>query len=153
MKHIMLTLGIAAGMAGSPAAQTLSSAPAHEMRQDNQDRMKQKLSPEEKARKDAGRAEKELGLNSDQKARWETASLERTRANQPLREKMNGSTTPAERKALRDQMKTNHQKYNETVTALLTPDQKARYEQMKKERKESHKGKKGQGPRHHGAKH
>jgi hypothetical protein len=134
MKHIMLTLGIAAGMAGSPAAQTLSSAPAHEMRQDNQDRMKQKLSPEEKAR-------------------WETASLERTRANQPLREKMNGSTTPAERKALRDQMKTNHQKYNETVTALLTPDQKARYEQMKKERKESHKGKKGQGPRHHGAKH
>lgn len=98
-------------------------------------RQKQKLSPEERAKKDAERAEKKLALNNDQKVKWEQAALERAKANQPLHDKMQGCTTPVERKDIHSQMRSNSSKYHTTVASLLTSDQKVKYEQMKKDKK------------------
>lgn len=134
MRNVMLTLGLAATMAAGLAAQTLSPAPVPSAAKEE----RATQSPAERARKDAERAEKSLGLNSEQRSKWEAASLERANANEQVKEKMKGCTTPQERKDLKTQMRANHEKYNTTVTALLTPDQKVRYDQQKKEKRDAH---------------
>ncbi|MCC6370813.1 MAG: hypothetical protein IT236_07410, partial [Bacteroidia bacterium] len=48
------------------------------------------------------------------------------------REKLNGSTTPEERKELRDKAKANNEKFNTTVNTFLTPEQKTKFDAMKK---------------------
>lgn len=99
------------------------------------------LSPQERAAKDAERAEKELGLNAEQKMKWQAASLERINANALLKEKMNGSTTPEEREQLRKQMRINNDKFNGTVNGFLTDEQKAKHDEMKKAKRPHYQGK------------
>ncbi|MBI2721159.1 MAG: hypothetical protein HYX39_03180 [Bacteroidetes bacterium] len=99
------------------------------------------MTPEERAKKNVKWAEKELGLNSDQKSKWEAAALERINANAPLHEKIKGSTTPEERKAIHAQAKINNEKFNTSVEAFLTPDQKAKWTQAKEKRKQNQKDK------------
>lgn len=109
--------------------QTLPAGTRTEYKQKNQ------VSPEEHARQSADRAEKNLTLSAEQKAKWETAALTRFRANQPLKQKMKGSTTPEERKSLHSQVKSNNAQFDLTVSSFLTSEQKAKYEQMKTEKK------------------
>lgn len=126
MKKIIVALSLVSAIATYSSAQTANTSPStHKERQH--------LSPEEKAKKDTEKAAKTFTLSSDQKVKWESAALENAKANEPLRTKMEGSTTPADRAAIRDQMKSNKQKFNTTVSALLTPEQKTKYDQMKKE--------------------
>ena len=75
---------------------------------------------------------KELGLTDEQKAKWQTAVKERMAANLPIREKLKGSTTPEERKSLRTQAKANNDKFNASVNAFLTPEQQAKFVEIKK---------------------
>lgn len=93
------------------------------------------LTPDEKAKRDALRAEKSLGLNEDQKSKWETAAKERIVANRPLKEKIKTSSD-TEKKELRQQMMLNNKKFDETVVAFLTPDQKTKWEQQKAEKRQ-----------------
>jgi Spy/CpxP family protein refolding chaperone len=130
MKHAMLTLGFVAALATGLQAQSQEAMPSPA----SQQQATKQLSPSERAKKDAERAGKQLSLSEDQKAKWEAASLERINANTPIKQKLESCTTPEERKTYRSQLRANQEKYHTTVTALLTPEQKAKYDQMKKER-------------------
>lgn len=96
---------------------------------------KAQLSPEERAKKGANNAEKKLGLSGTQKSDWEVAALKRAMVNQPLHEKLNGATTPVERKDIHKQMKTNNDAFEVSVNAILTAEQKVKFAAMKEERK------------------
>ena len=66
---------------------------------------------------------------------------------------MKGSTTPEERRNIREQTKVNNQKFEQTVTAFLTPDQKTKLDKMKEERKarrNKHRRAQGFGPSERG---
>ncbi len=76
--------------------------------------------PADKAKHGANWATKNLGLNEDQKSKWEAAALERITANTAIREKMKGSTTPEERKTMKAEMKANHDKFDAAVNTFLT---------------------------------
>jgi hypothetical protein len=94
------------------------------------------LSVEERVEKGANHAEKELGLRGDQKEKWKTAARERMQANDALRQKMKGSTTPDERKKMHEEAKANNKRFDEAVSAFLDADQKPKYETLKKKRME-----------------
>jgi hypothetical protein len=132
MKKAILTLVMAAGLAVAANAQDVQQDPASANRTHKEIK---NMDPSSRARKSADRAEKDLGLNADQKAKWEAAALERSNANAPLRDKMKGSTTPEERSQVRQQMKANDDKFETTVNAFLTSEQKTKYESIKQERK------------------
>ncbi len=93
------------------------------------------LSAEEKAAKEANKAEKELGLSADQKSKWQAAALKRLHTNKPLIEKMQGSTTPEERKQLKSEIRTNGKTFDQTVSAMLTPEQLTKYVTWKNNKK------------------
>jgi hypothetical protein len=95
---------------------------------------------EQRVEKGAENAQKELALSADQKERWKAAARERMTANDALREKMKGSTTPEERKKIREEMRGNNRRFDESVSGMLDAGQKAKYEKMKKERMEKRKG-------------
>jgi Spy/CpxP family protein refolding chaperone len=87
---------------------------------------------EGQAKHNGDKIAKELGLTDEQKTKWEAAAKERMTANLPLREKLKGATTPEERKSLRTQAKANNDKFDASVNTFLTPEQKAKFEEMKK---------------------
>jgi len=139
MKKIILVGGLITGLAFMGIAQPVAS-PATLQKQPVVNK-----SPEEKAKKDAERAEKDLGLTADQKNKWEAAALKRITANTPYREKMKGSTTPDERRDLHKQMLVNAKTFDADVNAFLTEDQKKKKQELRAKRKEGqHKGMKGQ---------
>jgi len=129
MKKAILMAALFTGLSLADYAQN-NPAPSN----GNASMMHSNLSPDQRAAKDAEHAEKSLGLNADQKAKWQAAALERINANEPIRDKMQGATTPEERQSIRQQMKSNNDRFESTVTAMLTSDQKAKYDQMKSER-------------------
>lgn len=96
--------------------------------------------PEQRAQRDANRASESLGLSPEQKAKWESAALERINANAPLKEKLKSSSSDGDKKQIRDQMRLNAKRFDETVSAFLSPEQKAKWDTQKQERKEKHKG-------------
>lgn len=117
----LVTTGFSQSPNAAPAAKDKSQKPP--------------VNAEEKAAKEANKAEKELGLNADQKSKWQSAALTRINANKPLIEKMQGSTTPEERKQLKSQIKTNGQSFDQTVNAMLTPEQQAKWTNWKANKK------------------
>jgi len=136
MKKIILALALVAGFTTAAVAQDTKKDHPKEKGGKN-------LSPEDRAKRSANRAEKEFSLTADQKTKWEAATLERIKANAPLHEKMKGSTTPEERKKLHAEAKVNIDKFENTVKGFLTADQKTKFdakkEEIKKKRKEHHK--------------
>ncbi len=134
MKKLILAVAMVTGLALVSHGQN-SSVPA---KKGGKMDMKN-ANPEEKAKHETNRAEKELGLNADQKVKWESATLERIKANSPMREKMKGSTTPEERKTLHSQAKDNINKFNAAVNGFLTLEQQTKFKQMKEERKKKSK--------------
>ncbi len=138
MKKLILSLALVTGLAVTAQVQSQNNTDANSA-VTSKKASKKNLSPEEKAKHQAEKAEKELTLTAEQKTKWQSASLERINANEPMREKMKGSTTPEDRKALRSQAKANDDKFVATVIAFLTPDQKTKFEQLKKDMKAKHK--------------
>lgn len=130
MKKIILAGGLLTGLAFMGIAQPVAS-PATLQKQQVVNK-----SPEEKAKADAERAEKDLGLTADQKNKWESAALKRITANTPYREKMKGSTTPDERRDLHKQMLLNAKTFDAEVNAFLTEDQKKKKQELRSKRKE-----------------
>lgn len=99
--------------------------------------LEKEISVDQRVKNQSDRAEKELGLNSEQKLKWEAALRERITANKPIKEKLRGATTPEERKQLNAEAKSNMKKFDDTVGLILTPEQKAKYEAKKKEKKDN----------------
>ena len=134
MKKVILAVTLVVGLSLMSEAQDNNQTKA------NLKQERVQLSPQERATKDTERAEKNLGLNAEQKAKWQAASLERANANEPLKEKMQSSTTPEERQQIRQQMKSNGDKFESTVNGFLTPEQKTKYAEMKANYRGKHKG-------------
>lgn len=130
MKKIMLVLALVAGFTSASVAQ--------EEKKEQPKGGKTSMSLEDRAKRSANRAEKELSLTADQKSKWETATLERLKANAPLREKMKGSTTPDERKKIHAEAKANIEKFQTTVRGFLNADQKAKFDAKCEELKKKH---------------
>jgi periplasmic protein CpxP/Spy len=103
----------------------------------HQDNMEKQMAkpPEQRAKEESEKAEKKLSLTSDQKSKWEQAALTRISANKPLVEKLQGSTTPEERSSLKSDIKKNGKAFDQTVNAMLTPEQKTKWEGWKAEKK------------------
>jgi hypothetical protein len=96
---------------------------------------KKNMSPDEKAKQEADKAEKKLGLSADQKTKWQQAALTRIQNNKPFVDKLQGSTTPEERKDLKSKIKANAKTFDTTVNGFLSAEQKTKWEAMKKEKK------------------
>ena len=62
------------------------------------------------------------------------AALKRALVNQPLHEKLKGSTTPEERQAIHKEMKANNEAFETSVNFFLTADQKTKFAAMKADR-------------------
>ena len=135
MKKIILSIALVAGLTALSNAQNKTVATS-EKKQEKKDQ-----TPEERAKNGANWAEKKLGLNATQKSDWEVSALKRIMANQPLHEKLKGSTTPEERKSLHEQLKGNMDAFDTSVGAFLTPEQKTKFETIKKNKHEAHKAK------------
>jgi hypothetical protein len=133
MKKIILSIALVAGFASLSTAQDATMASPVKKQQ------KKDLTPEEHAKKAAEWAQKKLGLTAQQKSDWEVAALKREMANQPYHEKLKGSTTPEERKDLHTQIKANRDAFDGTVSGFLTPEQKTKFEQIKKQKQDEHK--------------
>ena len=130
-KHILL---------GVICLLTLSSINAQQnsQTQGNDNKPRQTLTVEQRVNNQTDKAAKELNLSDDQKQKWAAASLERIKLNEPLKQQMQGSTTPEQRKDIRQQMRANNQKFDQTVSTFLNADQKTKYETMK----QNHRGNK-----------
>lgn len=94
------------------------------------------VTPEERAKNQAAKAATKLGLNEQQKADWEIASLKRILVNKPHRDALKGSTTPEQRKDIHSQIKANNEAFDVSVNAFLTEEQKAKYKTWKEEKRE-----------------
>lgn len=139
-KHTMkkMIVLVAAFLTISAAAQTpTNNMPVPQ----KDDQVKQ--TPENRAKKDAIRAQKTLNLDAEQTVKWETATLERMKVNEPLKKQMKATTDKVEKRKIATQMKPNLKKFDDTVNGFLTADQKTKWEQVKKDKKEKHKGQKG----------
>jgi len=135
MKKLMLSLFLVSSLALTTTAQEVKdAAPATAS--------KKQQNPEEHSKKSADWATKNLGLDGDQKVKWQKAAFERITSNSPLREKLKGPTTPEERKPVHQQMKANMDKFNTDVNTFLTADQKIKWEKLLADKKAKHKAKK-----------
>ncbi len=126
MKNLILSFAMVTGFTIASTAQNVKSA--------NQTKNVKNLSPTEKVDKQTDRAKKSLGLNDDQVISWKSALLNRNSLNQPLQEKLKGSTTPEERKVIHQQIKTNNDTFELSIFSVLTAEQKLKYDQLKKEK-------------------
>ena len=140
MKKTILAIAVALMSSGAIMAQE-TAAPvksnAGTTKQQNKN-----ATPAEKAKHGANWATKNLGLNDDQKTKWEAAALERITANTAIREKMKGSTTPEERKTMKAEMKANHDKFDATANSFLTDEHKAKWTKLKADKQAKAKNKK-----------
>lgn len=123
-----MTFALIAGFNAAVLAQDVTATPG------TAQATKKNLTPEERAKKGANHAEKKLGLTAQQKADWEVAALKRALVNQPLHEKLKGSTTPEERQAIHKEMKANNEAFETSVNFFLTADQKTKFAAMKADR-------------------
>ncbi|MDZ4665812.1 MAG: hypothetical protein SGJ15_13115 [Bacteroidota bacterium] len=128
MKKTIITLAVIAGFNTAVLAQEVTATPG------TAKATKKELNPEEKSKKGANHAEKKLGLTAQQKADWEVAALKRALVNQPLHEKLKGSTTPEERQSIHKEIKANNDAFETSVNFFLTAEQKTKFASMKEER-------------------
>ena len=138
MKKLILTLAVALLTSGAVLGQEKAVAAGTKGKGQGQNK---DATPAEKAKSVANWAAKNLGLTEEQKPKWEAAALERITANTAIRERLKGCTTPEERKTLRGEMKANHDKFDNTVTAFLTEEQKVKWAKEKEDRKNKAKAK------------
>jgi periplasmic protein CpxP/Spy len=139
MKKTIIVLALLA-VSGLTSAQTTAPSPGGT----RPERMKD-LTPDERAAREAEKMTEKLGLNAEQKQRWQEAATERLAVNKPLKDKLESSTTPAERKQLKAQMRQNGEAFDKKVGGFLNEDQKKKYADHRQQQGRRHNGK---GPQH-----
>jgi periplasmic protein CpxP/Spy len=115
----------------------------------NQDKTHQakrkERTPEEKADIQVKRMTQDLALNSDQAAKVKVILLDRIKKSEAVKEKY---FSAAERKAMQQEMKALRDQKENELKAVLTPEQYAKRQQLKEERKKKKmEDKKGYKPR------
>jgi periplasmic protein CpxP/Spy len=108
---------------------------------------KEMQTPEQRAEKMTMKMTEELGLSEDQKQKIYQINLENAQKRQEQRESMQ-----VEREAKRAEMQAKAKAQNDQIEAILTPEQKTKWEEVKMEnRKEIREGSRG-GRGHRGGK-
>lgn len=95
-------------------------------------------SPDDRASREADRMAQKLGLSAEQKEQWRQAVLSKMNSNKPLREQLQGSTTPGERENIRKEMRLNQQVFENKVNGFLTDAQKKQLADERQKRREHH---------------
>jgi protein CpxP len=108
---------------------------------------KEMQTPEQRAEKMTTKMTEELGLSEDQKQKIYQINLENAQKRQAQREVMQ-----EEQKAKRAAMQAQNKVQNEQIEAVLTPDQKTKWEEVKKENRKEIRERSGSGRGHHGGK-
>ena len=98
----------------------------------------QPKSPEQRAEQHTKMLTKKLSLSTDQQARVRQLSLAQAQESQAIKAKYQ---TPEQRQAMRQEMKTGHDKYQAQLQGILTADQRTKLAALKQE----HKGHRGHG--------
>ncbi len=140
MKKVIVLLAACLGLNTAINAQEMQKMPA---KGNQMGLKKQDLTPEQRASKGATWAEKALGLNADQKSKWQAAALTRIQANGPLRDKLKATTDKTEKQKIRQDIKANLTSFDTTVGGFLTAEQKTKWDEIKKQKREAHKLKMG----------
>ena len=123
-KTLILLAALALTTAGTSFAQTTApAAPTHQGHKG-----KGHANPAQKADRQAGKLAKELGLTADQEARVEQLMLARQQETTALKVKYG-----ADKKAARPEMKAAHERFQAQLKTILTPEQFAKFDQMKEE--------------------
>jgi uncharacterized protein (DUF3084 family) len=94
------------------------------------------VAPEKAAEHQANKAEKALGLTTEQKSQFQSFSLTRINTVRPLREKMRASEDKEERKKIQGEVHAAFKAFDMNVSQILTEEQKVKWEAHKKEQKE-----------------
>lgn len=92
-------------------------------------------SPEQQAERRAQYLAKELGLSPDQQAKLQPILLAQRQEMMSFRDKA-GAGAPGRRQGMGQQFKASQAKYEEQIRAVLTPEQFAKFDQMKDDRRE-----------------
>ena len=119
-KSLFLLAALAFATAGTSFAQTAPTAPAKHTRQHAP------KDPAKMADHKASKMAKELGLTADQETKVEQLLLARQQETAALKAKYG-----TDRNAGRAEMKAAHEKYAAQLKTILTPEQYAKFDQMK----------------------
>ncbi|MDO7847546.1 hypothetical protein Q5H92_14345 [Hymenobacter sp. M29] len=90
-------------------------------------------SPDQQAQRRAQYLAKELGLTADQQARLEPILLAQRQDMQAMRDRVQ---TNGRQRGMGQELKASQGKYTEQIRAVLTPEQFARFEQLKDEQRD-----------------
>ena len=134
MKKIILSLALVAGFTCAVSAQDSKPEKLKEKKEKKEKKEFRSLSVDEKAKQSSMWAEKKLGLTSEQKEKWQGLAKERIEANEPIKTKLKGATLPEERKSMRDQIKSNNDKFETGVNQFLTDEQKTKLQKVKSDK-------------------
>ena len=140
-KNLFLLAALALATAGTAFAQTTPAVKTTGS-DANQTALHQRLAnkgpknPARQADHRAGKMAKELGLSADQETRVEKLLLAREQETTALKAKYT-----ADKKAGRPEMKAAHDRYEAQLKTVLTPEQYAKFDQLKAEHHGHGKGK------------
>jgi hypothetical protein len=126
MKKI-ITLLFATSLFSLGQAQEANPAPANNQMP--------KPTPEQIATRQSTHLQKRLGLTDEQKQKTYQAVLTRTAALQAIHEKYGEN---GDKKAMRKEAKPIRQQYVQTMTGILTPEQKTKWDEQRLKTKEAH---------------
>lgn len=118
MKKAILALALFAGLNTAVSAQQVQKQ-AHNKEQ------RAKMTPEQRAERHAGRLQKALGLTDAQKQAIIESDVQTAKQIQPLKE---------EQKDRREKLVAMQKQRDEKMKSILTPEQYAKFQEMKKER-------------------
>jgi len=138
MKKSMLLLAFATMIGTGAVNAQADPQPAKAQHQGNGkgNGKQNKPSPEEQAGRQAAHMQKKLGLSDDQKAKIQEFALTRIKANQEVKDKARASKNEGDRKAYGQQMKANKETFENSVNGVLTPEQQAKWKEMKDDHKD-----------------
>lgn len=108
---------------------------------------KEMQTSEQRAEKITAKMTEELGLSEDQKQKIHQINLENAQKRQVQREAMQ-----EEQKAKRTAMQAQNKVQNEQIEAILTPEQKIKWEEVKKENRKEIQERSGSGRGYRGGK-
>ncbi|MBF9223558.1 hypothetical protein [Hymenobacter ruricola] len=123
MKRILVALAVLLAAAGTASAQAPAGAsPATAPK-----------SPDQQAQRRAQHLAKELGLTADQQARLEPILLAQRQEMMTLRDKAQAG---GRQRGMGQELKVIQAKYTEQMKAVLTPEQFAKFDQLKDEQRD-----------------
>jgi Spy/CpxP family protein refolding chaperone len=130
-KTLVLLAALAATATTSFAQAPASSGPAPAAQANG----RSQSSPEQQAERRAQYLAKELNLSADQQARLQPILLAQRQEMMSFRDKT-GAGTRGSRQGMGQQLKASQAKYEEQIRAVLTPEQFAKFDEMKDDRRE-----------------